>query len=145
MHLIGKESEDGYLAKLKKFTKRYELEDKVFYHGFCDPFEYYRTCDIFVLSSTAEGFPMVVLEAMSVGMPAIATKAGGTVEQISDGKNGFLIDQGDTDSFAGKLVFFIENRHKIEEMGINGYHIFKKHFTIDHMIDNYRRYFESLP
>jgi glycosyltransferase involved in cell wall biosynthesis len=48
-------------------------------------------CDLFVLNSTHEGLPHVVLEAMSLGVPVVATAAGGTPEVVQDGENGLLI------------------------------------------------------
>jgi glycosyltransferase involved in cell wall biosynthesis len=48
-------------------------------------------CDIFVLNSTHEGFPHVLLEAMSVGLPVVATAVGGIPEIVKDGHNGCLI------------------------------------------------------
>ncbi len=51
--------------------------------------------DLFVLSSFSEGFPNVVLEALSVGVPVVAFKVGGLQDVIRNGFNGFLAEQGD--------------------------------------------------
>lgn len=48
-------------------------------------------CDLFILNSTYEGLPHVVLEALSLGLPVVATAVGGTPELVQDGKNGRLI------------------------------------------------------
>lgn len=59
---------------------------------------------ILVLPSLTEGFPNVILEAMSIGMPVIATKAGGIPDIIEHGKTGFLIESRD----AGQIKKYIE-------------------------------------
>ena len=50
-----------------------------------------RACDLFVLNSTHEGFPHGILEAMSLGLPVVATAVGGIPEMVQDGQNGLLI------------------------------------------------------
>jgi len=51
----------------------------------------YRACDLFVLNSSYEGFPHVILEAMSAGLPVVATAVGGTPELVEHGVSGILI------------------------------------------------------
>ena len=55
-------------------------------------------CDFFVLNSTYEGFPHVVLEAMALELPVVATAVGGTPEVVKDGENGLLISLGNGDA-----------------------------------------------
>lgn len=52
---------------------------------------YMQEADIFVLPSYAEGFPMSLIEALSMGMPAIVSDVGGVSDSVRDGVNGFLI------------------------------------------------------
>lgn len=60
--------------------------------------------DIFVLNSTYEGLPHVVVEAMQLGVPVVATAVGGTPELIRDGVNGRLIPAGDDDALVAALA-----------------------------------------
>ena len=61
-------------------------------------------CDIFVLNSTYEGLPHVVLEAMGIGLPVLATAVGGTAEVVRDGSNGRLIDPLDKQGLQDALT-----------------------------------------
>lgn len=61
-------------------------------------------CDLFVLNSTHEGFPYVLLEAMSVGLPIVATAVGGIPELVRDGANGVLISPNANGMLAKTLL-----------------------------------------
>lgn len=134
LHLVGKEEELGYLDMLKQYAKDCNL--KVFFHGFCLPERFYQECDIFILSSIVEGFPLVTLEAMSYSMPIITTKCGGSIEQIIDNYNGLIVETNAA-SMSEAIDFFITNPQEIEKMGKNAYHHVKKHFAFAKMVDKY--------
>lgn len=60
--------------------------------------------DLMVLSSHTEGFPNVVLEALTVGLPVVTFKVSGIPGLIIDGFNGYVIDQGDLENFRKKII-----------------------------------------
>ncbi|MEW6183379.1 MAG: glycosyltransferase family 4 protein [Bacillota bacterium] len=66
-------------------------------------------CNIFVLNSSYEGLPHVVVEAMQLGLPVVATAAGGTPEVIKDGETGLLIPPGDNNALSKALVLLIKD------------------------------------
>lgn len=65
--------------------------------------EYFRAADAFVLPSFTEGHPKVLLEAMSCGVPCLASGRGGSGAIIRDGETGLLFDPADTDGLARQL------------------------------------------
>jgi len=65
-----------------------------------DPREFYRRLDVFVLPSLDEGFGLVALEAMGMGLPVIGTRVGGIPEILTHGRNGLLVEAGDPGAIA---------------------------------------------
>lgn len=64
------------------------------------PLDYMAASDIFVLPSLSEGMPLVVLEAMSMGLPVVSTRVGAVPDLIEDGRSGILVPPGDPDAIA---------------------------------------------
>jgi glycosyltransferase involved in cell wall biosynthesis len=73
--------------------------------------------DIFALSSTKEGFPYVILEAMAAGLPVVATRVGGIAEAIMDDVDGFLVAPADAEALAEKIGILIEDQEKRVALG----------------------------
>jgi len=89
LEIIGDGPEKKNLSNLIKELK---LEHNVTLMGRkSDPLNYVKKWDVFVLSSVAETFGIVLLEAMSVSVPIVATKVGGVKDVIENGKSGMLI------------------------------------------------------
>jgi glycosyltransferase involved in cell wall biosynthesis len=65
--------------------------------------ELYRGADIFALASFAEGIPIVLMEAMAMQIPAVATRITGIPELIRDGIDGFLVMPSDVDELASAI------------------------------------------
>jgi len=65
--------------------------------------ELFRAADAAILSSSWENFPHVVVEALAVGTPVIATDVGGVAEVVRDGENGLLVPAGDSRAFAAAI------------------------------------------
>ena len=85
---------------LERLAHELGVEKRVQFIGYqSNPYAYMREADVLVLSSEYEGFPNVVLEAGLCGLPVVSYRcAGGVVEIIEDGINGFLVEDGDEDS-----------------------------------------------
>jgi glycosyltransferase involved in cell wall biosynthesis len=73
--------------------------------------------DVFAISSCKEGLPYVVLEAMSAGLPVVATDTAGVESLVEPGVNGAVVPCGDSDAFADALIDLVQDPAKIEHMG----------------------------
>lgn len=67
----------------------------------------YASCDTFVFASLTETLGLVVLEAMSAGLPVIATPAGGVADHLRDGENGLSYPAGDTQALAAAMIAMV--------------------------------------
>src|SRR5207245_3252238 len=78
----------------------------------------YDAADVFVLPSTREGAPNVVLEAMASGLPCIVTRLPGVTDaMIDDGRNGILVEKDDRQALAAALTTVLRDRDLAQELG----------------------------
>lgn len=82
---------------------------------------YYRNASCLVLPSIEDGFGMVVLEAMSVGLPVIVSKSAGAAEVITENVNGFLYDFNDVKALHDIIQDLSSNINKLEELSYSCY------------------------
>lgn len=116
---------------IKAFIKEHGLESFVSYEGWIagqKKIDCLNWEDVYILPSYNEGLPIAILEAMAYSHPVISTPVGGIPEVIETGKNGMLVQPGDTKAIADAIKYYIENHDAIGEHGKNAYEVVQDFF-----------------
>ena len=96
-----------------------------------------RAADVFVLSSTTEGLPISMLEAMAAGLPAIVTEVGALPELVALSGAGRTVPLRNVASLALAIVEFAHRRHELAALGERASSCYRAHFTTDRMAGDY--------
>ncbi|MEM3365455.1 MAG: glycosyltransferase family 4 protein [Candidatus Methanomethyliaceae archaeon] len=123
--------------ELKKLAKVYKVEDKIMFTGGIATEElclYYCAADVFALSSLHEGHAVVLLEAMSSGLPIVATRVGGNLETIINDKNGYLVEPKNVNQLANSIIEILSSEKRIHEYGNASLRIYKEKFSEEKQI-----------
>jgi glycosyltransferase involved in cell wall biosynthesis len=108
----------------------------VHFLGLCaDPTAALGSAEVFVHAALAEAFPYVILEAMSAGVPIVASDVGGVGEAVIDGHSGVLVPPGHSASLAQAVVELLDDSQRRREMGANALARFEDRFTMERMLD----------
>ncbi len=109
--VIAGQGKKGLYDRLLQLRSDLKLEETVHFLGFIDdPASYLANLDIFLLSSTSEGFSIATIQAMASKLPIIATKSGGPEEIITHGENGWLIEAGNANEIVEGIVQLVSNQ-----------------------------------
>jgi glycosyltransferase involved in cell wall biosynthesis len=100
--------------------------------------------DLLVLPSYTEGLPNVVLEALAARVPVVASAVGGTPEVIDDGVSGYLVQPGDPDRLARRILQAVASEPERRAMGRRGRERVLRDFTFATQGRRYRQLFEEL-
>lgn len=103
-----------------------------------------RGFDLFVLPSLAEGISNTILEAMSTGLPVIATAVGGNSELVQAGVTGALVPRDDPQSMAREIRIYAESADLCHRQGIEARNAIERKFGMDAMADAYMAVYENL-
>ncbi|WFC14071.1 glycosyltransferase [Aeromonas salmonicida] len=97
-------------STLEAYITEHQLGDNTSLLGFKDnPYPYIAGCDIFVISSHYEGYPVVLVEAMTLGKPIVSTDCTGPKEALSNGEFGHLVPIANAQALADGLKMLLEN------------------------------------
>ena len=137
---------DGELRnELELLIDKYALNDVIeLKKSVSDILTEYLEASIAVMSSRYEGLPMVLLEAMSVGLPIVSFECKcGPRDLITDGENGFLAPEGDVPMLAGKIIQLMEDADLRSKMG-QAAKIKSEHFAEPVIMDKWIKLFDNL-
>lgn len=116
------------------------LQDRVSLPGFFqDPYPWFRSADLFVLSSDWEGFGNVIVEALECGVPVVSTDCpSGPAEILENGRYGRLVPVGDVDALANAMIASLHETHDRVALMNRA-----QDFSVEKISDEYLSYFRS--
>jgi glycosyltransferase involved in cell wall biosynthesis len=127
-----------------RISQDVEIRKIKFKHNQEDMVKMYQASDLFVFPSKSDTFPMSILEAMACGIPVVATAVGGIPEQVQDAKTGFLVEAGDADAMAKKILELLNNFSMLETFGRNSYELVKECFDLQKQGAIYLSWFRQI-
>lgn len=134
LHIVGEGEER---EPLQGMASRMMLGSKVFFRGIVphgrELDEVFLETDIFVLPSISEGIPKVVLEAMSKGVPVVATQVGGVPDIIEDGVTGLLIPAKSPEAIIESVKLLLDDHELRYRLVKNAYDVVRDH-TVDKQV-----------
>lgn len=121
------------LVEIMEKIQQEGLEEKVSYLGFREDIpNVLAGLDIFVLPSILpDSFPTVILEAMAAAKPILATRTGGAVEMVAEGKTGFIIEPEDLETGVSQLSKLIEQKDLRNQLGEAGRNRVLSEFSLE--------------
>ena len=132
--LVGEGPEQKSLEAL---AHQLGLADQVIFAGFQQtPLAWGAAMDIVVLASAKEGLPRVLLEAMLLGKPAIASNVVGSQELVLHGQSGYLYPYGDETALAARLQVLLEQPALRQQLGATGRQRVLQNFSIERYVSD---------
>jgi glycosyltransferase involved in cell wall biosynthesis len=123
---------------LEEYAEKLGIRERTCFTGFIsEPACYLAAMNVFLLSSHSEGTSMKLLESMSLGLPAVATRVGGNQEIIEDGVTGFLTAPDNTEEFSDAIMALYKDNDRSHLFGNAAFKRFNERFHVKTMLDSY--------
>lgn len=137
------------LDELKSLCVELGIEDKVYFLGYrTDILDIYKISDMFLFTSYQEGLPVSIMQAMSTGLPIIASDIRGNNDLLmpySESASGdYLIAVDNIDGFTDKLNILLADEKLCKDLGEENYNNCKKYFDIKIVHDSMQKIYEKL-
>jgi glycosyltransferase involved in cell wall biosynthesis len=133
LEVVGRQDADPvYARQVRRLAVRLGMDGRVEFCGGLSKAELlaaYRRSHVLAVPSSYEGFGIVYLEAMSFGLPAIATTSGATGEIITHGVDGYRVPATAAEALTGCLSELCRDRHRLASMGMSARERYLRHPT----------------
>jgi len=139
--------EGNYRAELRKMAEQMDILGSIEFTSYLPPGkvkERMLNSDLLVLPSMTEGLPRVIIEAMAVGLPVVATDVGSVKELVIDNQNGYLIKPNDVDSLTKAILTLVGDRDKAIKMGLESRKIIQRAGDLFTMEGYAQRYIDTI-
>lgn len=125
-------------SRLEKLTSELGISHQVTFWGQqMNVAPFFSAADAFIMSSHSEGLPMSLLQAFSLGVPAIVTAVGGMAEVVRLAKAGFSVPPGDGEAMSAAILRLSRNTEEREQFSRNAQTAFESQFSLKTMADAY--------
>ncbi|WP_270566748.1 glycosyltransferase [Clostridium beijerinckii] len=125
-----------FFDELQSYARELNINDNIIFAGYTkDTKKYYQMSDVCVSASRIEGLPFNIMEAMSVGLPIVASKVKGHTDLIIPNENGFLFKYNDIDDFCSYIKTLCKNKELRDKMSIKSKN-FSKRYSINSVLPN---------
>ena len=143
--LIAGQGKSGLYNDLLELRHELDLEATVHFLGFMnDPAEFLSNLDIFLLSSTSEGFSIATIQAMAANLPVLVTRSGGPEEIVTHAENGWMVDVGSPQALAVGLESLSANPELCGKLARKGKQHAVETFDIKAMVAAYEAVYEEV-
>ncbi len=135
------------LGEMRELADRLDVSNAIIFAGFQplkEMLEIMNVADIFVHPALMEGMPYVILHAMSLGKPVIATPVGGIPEVVLQEQTGYLVPAGDSATLANALRQLFNDHTFIQKMGAAGKKRYEENFTVMVMVERHASLYKTL-
>lgn len=130
---------------LRLSVKKLGLESSITFTGYVENVEeYLQACDLFVIPTEYEAFGLALVEAMSCGLPSIASEVGGIPGIVDHLRNGVLVAPGDSEALAWAIIALIEQPELRRRLGHEARKTVRSRFSIRAVAEQHMELFHSL-
>jgi len=143
--IIAGHQKEKLMEKLDAQMRALGVHQQIHFIGFYDNTpEFLKQIDLFVLSSSSEGFSIATIEAMAAGLPVIATRCGGPEEILQHGSTGYLVSVHAPQELANAIKNLLDNPEEAKRLASAGYDHMRNTFSLTVMLQGYKKHYIKL-